>query len=320
MKGRFARRIRRCSTRRRDSPCRTGHRMTATGRCRRRSRAPAPAPATSEGSLAGHWNLRRGRLSSRPGPARMLRQVACPLRELRPRAPAHSYTLCRMYTETFTQMRKQLGQLDKWLGTAAEHARSKNVDPDVLPALRLALDQFPLTRQVQICCDTVKLAASYLSGKAVESHPDTELTIEDLQARVRSTVCVPGQLHGRRFRRCRHRGCQPAALEGRMDDGIGLSRAARIAQLLLSPPPRRTPSSGTTASSSASVIFSERRPSGRQPDNGTSGLLIKQSLDRTSATTCTTDQRRSWRFPPWEVQRREILHRPACSQCVRTPP
>jgi uncharacterized protein len=93
-----------------------------------------------------------------------------------------------MYTETFSQMGKLLGQLDKWLGTAAEHARSKNVDPNVLLALRLALDQFPLTRQVQICCDTVTLAASYLSGKAVESHPDTEQTIDDLQARVRSTV------------------------------------------------------------------------------------------------------------------------------------
>lgn len=93
-----------------------------------------------------------------------------------------------MYTETFAQMKKLLGQLDRWLGTAAEHARSKNVDPAVFPALRLALDQFPLARQVQICCDTVKVAASYLSGRVVESQPDTEQTIEELQARIRSTV------------------------------------------------------------------------------------------------------------------------------------
>ena len=32
-----------------------------------------------------------------------------------------------MYTETFSQMKKQLGQLDKWLGTAAEHAKAKVV-------------------------------------------------------------------------------------------------------------------------------------------------------------------------------------------------
>jgi hypothetical protein len=93
-----------------------------------------------------------------------------------------------MYTEIFSQMKKQLGQLDKWLGTAAEHAKAKPFDPNVFPGLRLAPDQFPLTRQVQICCDTVKLAASYLSGKPAESQPDTEQTIDELQARVRSII------------------------------------------------------------------------------------------------------------------------------------
>ncbi|HEV7608445.1 MAG TPA: DUF1993 domain-containing protein [Steroidobacteraceae bacterium] len=93
-----------------------------------------------------------------------------------------------MYTEIFSQMKKELGQLDKWLGTAAEHAKGKSFDPNVFPTLRLAPDQFPLTRQVQICCDTVKLAASYLSGKPAESQPDTEQTVEELQARIRSII------------------------------------------------------------------------------------------------------------------------------------
>jgi hypothetical protein len=106
-----------------------------------------------------------------------------------------------MYTETFAQMKKQLGQLDKWLGTAADYARSKNVDPDVFATQRLAVDQFALTRQVQICCDTVKLAASYLSGKPAESQPDTEQTLEQLQTRVRSTIAyldgfTPGDFAG----------------------------------------------------------------------------------------------------------------------------
>ena len=93
-----------------------------------------------------------------------------------------------MYTETFSQMKKQLGQLDKWLTTATEHAKLKSFDPNVFITLRLAPDQFPLARQVQICCDTVKLAASYLSGKPAESHADTEQTLEDLQHRVRSVI------------------------------------------------------------------------------------------------------------------------------------
>jgi hypothetical protein len=93
-----------------------------------------------------------------------------------------------MYTDLFAQMKKQLGQLDKWLGTASEYARAKPFDPNVLAASRLAPDQFPLARQVQICCDSAKLAASFLSGKAAESQPDSEQTLEELQTRVRSTI------------------------------------------------------------------------------------------------------------------------------------
>jgi len=93
-----------------------------------------------------------------------------------------------MYTESFTQMKKQLGQLDKWLGTATEYAKAKSFDANNFASLRLAPDQFPLTRQVQICCDSAKLAASFLSGKPADSQPDTEQTLEDLQTRVRSTI------------------------------------------------------------------------------------------------------------------------------------
>jgi hypothetical protein len=93
-----------------------------------------------------------------------------------------------MYLQTFAQMKKQLGQLDQWLATAAEHAKSRNFDPNVLTGMRLAPDMFPLSRQVQICCDSAKLAASYLSGKPAESQPDTETTLDELRARVQSIV------------------------------------------------------------------------------------------------------------------------------------
>ena len=95
-----------------------------------------------------------------------------------------------MYTETFAQFKKQLGQLDKWLNTATDYAKSKNFDPDVFLTLRLAPDQFPLTRQVQIACDTVKLAAGYLTGKPMPAQEDNEKTLAELQARVRSTITL----------------------------------------------------------------------------------------------------------------------------------
>jgi len=95
-----------------------------------------------------------------------------------------------MYIETMVQFKKQLGQLDKWLVTASEYAKSRNFDPAVFLTLRLAPDQFPLTRQVQIACDTVKLAVAYLTGKPAQPQEDTETTIEQLQARIGSIISL----------------------------------------------------------------------------------------------------------------------------------
>ena len=49
---------------------------------------------------------------------------------------------------------------------------------------RLAPDQYPLVRQVQSACDSVKFAAAYLTGKPAPAHPDTETTIAQLRARI----------------------------------------------------------------------------------------------------------------------------------------
>lgn len=93
-----------------------------------------------------------------------------------------------MYYATFRQMKKMLGQLDKWLEAAAAHAQAKSFEPNVFLGLRLAPDQFPFARQVQSTCDTAKLAASRLTGKEAPPHPDTEQTVDELRARVRAVV------------------------------------------------------------------------------------------------------------------------------------
>lgn len=93
-----------------------------------------------------------------------------------------------MYLALFSQMKKQLGQLDTWLEAAANHAKTKAFDASVFMNVRLAPDQFPLGRQVQITCDTAKLGASRLTGKDAPSHPDTEQTLDELRARVKSVI------------------------------------------------------------------------------------------------------------------------------------
>jgi hypothetical protein len=93
-----------------------------------------------------------------------------------------------MYYESLKQMKKQLAQLDKWLETAAAYADTKKFDPKNFLGLRLVVDQFPFSRQVQTACDTAKLAASRLSGKDAPVHPDTEETMDQLRERVRSVI------------------------------------------------------------------------------------------------------------------------------------
>ena len=93
-----------------------------------------------------------------------------------------------MYNQTFGQMKKMLGQLDKWLEIASAHATAKKFDPAILLGVRLTPDQFPLSRQVQVACDTAKLAAARLCGKEAPAHADTEQTLDDLRARVQAVI------------------------------------------------------------------------------------------------------------------------------------
>jgi hypothetical protein len=97
-------------------------------------------------------------------------------------------TVRAMYFEAFGQMKKMLGQLDKWLDAAAALAKEKSFDSNVFLDLRLAPDQFAFVRQVQVACDTAKHAASRLTGKEAPNHPDTEKTLDELHARVRSAI------------------------------------------------------------------------------------------------------------------------------------
>lgn len=93
-----------------------------------------------------------------------------------------------MYDQTFRQMTKMLGQVDRWLEAAETYAKDKNFDSSLFLGFRLAPDQFGFARQIQIVCDTAKLAASRLSGKDAPVHEDTEQTLEELRARVKSIV------------------------------------------------------------------------------------------------------------------------------------
>ncbi len=93
-----------------------------------------------------------------------------------------------MYFEIVRQMRKQLAQLDVWFDAAAAAAKTRSFNPDMFLECRLAPDQFAFARQVQIACDTAKLATSRLSGRDAPTHADTEKTLDELRTRVHDVI------------------------------------------------------------------------------------------------------------------------------------
>lgn len=98
------------------------------------------------------------------------------------------YTSHMIYDLTIPQFIKTLRNLDAMLDQAAKFAETKKFEMDVLLQSRLAPDQFALTRQIQIACDTAKLCAFRLTGKEAPANPDTEKTLAELHARIHGTI------------------------------------------------------------------------------------------------------------------------------------
>lgn len=129
-----------------------------------------------------------------------------------------------MYYELFGQMKKHLAQLDKWFDAAATFAKEKGFDSSVLVEARLAPDQFALARQVQIACDTAKLAASRLSGKEAPSQADTEKTLDELRARVHSVIAYLDGFSAKDFEGAATRSVTQPRWEGKTMSGADYFR------------------------------------------------------------------------------------------------
>jgi hypothetical protein len=124
-----------------------------------------------------------------------------------------------MYFETFNQMKKHLGQLDKWLETAGALAETKKFDAKNFMGLRLAVDQFPFARQVQVTCDTAKLAASRLTGKEAPAHADTEQTLDELRARIKAVIAYLDGFTAKDFEQAASRSITQPRWEGKTMTG-----------------------------------------------------------------------------------------------------
>ncbi|MSQ97794.1 MAG: DUF1993 domain-containing protein [Xanthomonadales bacterium] len=98
-----------------------------------------------------------------------------------------SISLYQASVPVFRQMLLALGDV---LAKAEAHIEAKKVEPAVLLQTRLALDMFPLVRQVQIACDFANSVTARLAAVEVPAYDDSEQTVAGLKARIARTVAT----------------------------------------------------------------------------------------------------------------------------------
>jgi uncharacterized protein len=106
-----------------------------------------------------------------------------------------------MYQASIPQFTKMLTNLSNLLQKGEAFAKAKNVDGTVLVGDRLALDMFPLSKQVQIAGDQVKNGMARLAGIEPPKFDDQESTFAQLQERIAKTIAFvqsiqPAQVDG----------------------------------------------------------------------------------------------------------------------------
>ena len=93
-----------------------------------------------------------------------------------------------MYDASVPVFARALGVLSKLLEKGEAHAAAKGTALSDLLEARLAPDMYPLTRQVQAACDAAKFGSARPAGVTPPGNPDTETTLAELQARIKTTL------------------------------------------------------------------------------------------------------------------------------------
>jgi hypothetical protein len=94
-----------------------------------------------------------------------------------------------------------LGNLSNILDKAQAHVDAKKIDATALTTYRIFPDMLPMSKQVQIACDTAKGVIARLAGVDIPAYEDNEVTLADLKARVAKTIAfiqtfTPAQIDG----------------------------------------------------------------------------------------------------------------------------
>ena len=120
-----------------------------------------------------------------------------------------------LYDATVPIFNKHLGNVDTWLDKAIAFAEQRKFDPEVLLGSRLAPDQYPFLRQIQLACDQAKWTVAKLTGKDAPAHPDTEKTVLELRERCRTLLAYLGTFKREDFNGAEERACSHTWMNGK---------------------------------------------------------------------------------------------------------
>jgi len=106
-----------------------------------------------------------------------------------------------MYQASVPRFVNILGNLSNIIDKAQAHVDAYKIDDVTLTSYRLFPDMLPMSKQVQIACDTAKGAVARLAGLDIPVFEDNEKTLAELKARIAKTVAfiqiaTPGQIDG----------------------------------------------------------------------------------------------------------------------------
>ena len=93
-----------------------------------------------------------------------------------------------MYSQSVPALVKSLKALSGIIDKAATHCATNKIDEAVMTSQRLFPDMFPFTKQVFIATDMAKGGAARLSGVEIPKYEDTEVSFDELKARIAKTV------------------------------------------------------------------------------------------------------------------------------------
>jgi uncharacterized protein len=121
--------------------------------------------------------------------------------------------------ETFVPALRTLSSL---LDMAAEHAKTKSVDPAALLTEKLAPDMLPLSSQIQLACHHAKDGTARATGSTPPTVEVKDLNIDGHKALIEGTIRALSSVSAGSFAEAENRRIELPLSGGRVFDGNGV--------------------------------------------------------------------------------------------------